>query len=324
MYIPEALLNKKIKSPFRKEKTGSFLIFSKGGRIYHKDYGDGQFNGGCFDLVQSMYGLSYPQALERVAKDAGLVEGEDGSKKPRIKYEQANGVEEEKIPAIIHIKAWGKYRKEHLDYLAAYSLSPQDLDFCSDTKIYPVKEWALNRLRMPLDEGEPCFAYELSNKRGKWLKIYRPTKKGRQKWTSGIPFDEVMGLSCLKPCPILIISKSVKEALLIKKYLKLDVIVSQAENIWCFNEENIKLINSCCSNVYVSFDGDEPGKKASNALTKLTGWKHINVPDKYVSVGIKDWADLIGEYGVEPMIAHFKKKKLKMQVEEEKIFYRKV
>jgi hypothetical protein len=305
MYLPKFSLNKKILSPFRKEHTPSFSIFVRNGRIYFRDYGDGRFRGDVWDLVGMLHGLNYKDSIKKVAEDFQLAE--EGISRPKIVYNSPEIIEKQ---VVLQVKAWPEFRQEHVEWLQSYSLTPDDTIFCEDTRMYPVKQWALNRLKMPLEEGEICWAYELTNSRGTWLKIYRPSRGKKDRWVSNIPFTEIMGLSCLLPCEKLIISKSVKEALILKKHLGLNVIVSQAENICCFTESNIKLINSSCSDVYVSFDSDETGKRVSNELTKLTGWKHINVPDKYLSVGIKDWADVVYEYGVGPVIAHFKRKKI--------------
>lgn len=304
-YVPKFVtLNRKILSPFRIEKTPSFLVFNTNGRIYFQDFGDPKLHGGVFDLVGLLYDLTYPEALKRIAQDFGLTES-SGVEGQKVVWEQPEIVE---IPTVIQIESWPSWKPYHLEWLQSYSLTSGDTIFCSDTKVYPVKKWAVNGLRMPLEKDEICLAYNLVNERGNWLKIYRPNKGKKEKWRSNIPLEEIMGLSCLKKCNTLIISKSLKEALILKKHMGLNVIVVQSENICCFTQSNIDRINSLCSEIYVSFDSDEPGKKASWELTKLTGWKHINVPNKWLSIGVKDWGDMVYEYGVEPMIAHFKKK----------------
>ena len=81
-----------------------------------------------------------------------------------------------------------------------------------------------------------------------------------------------------------------------------------------FMEEMERILNTPIKKgkeVWISYDSDPAGKKASIKITKEFGFKHINVPDNYWEEdGIKDWADVYNKYGSNPIIEHFKKKGL--------------
>src|ERR1700758_4233088 len=56
-------------SPFNKEKTPSFFVNDQ--KMAWFDFSAGK-NGNIFDFVMETEGLSFPDAVERLARDAGL------------------------------------------------------------------------------------------------------------------------------------------------------------------------------------------------------------------------------------------------------------
>ena len=303
-YIPGLKIGIPMLSPFRREKNSSFVVKQSDNGYYHKDYGALEFSGSCIKLVEQLFSLSFTEALEKIARDFGLLEGKQECV---IKIKEVVPQEKKKkIPDIIEVipKPFGK---EHLQYLQEFHISPNSLDIFPEVKVVAVKEWRLNRLKMPLKLREVAFAYIVE---GQGIKLYRPHANKMDKWMSTIPNRIILGLESLQPCETLIITKSVKEAAILHEYLKIPVIVVQSESISCFTEESITKINSLAKKVYCSFDIDEPGKRANWSVTNLTGWKHVNVNDQYLQEGIKDWGDLIKKYGPQPIIDHFKQKEI--------------
>lgn len=301
-YIDGLKVGTPMLSPFRKEKTPSFIVKEGPNSYYHKDYGAGEYNGGCIDLVAHLFHLSLSDAIKKIAEDFGLTEtGQQYSvveKSPPI-----NTPKKKKIPDIIEVipKPFGK---EHLKYLSDFHISPNSLDIFPDVKVVAIKEWRLNRAKMPLKRNEASFAYIM--KEG--IKIYKPFGDKMDKWKSTIPFRIIMGLTNLENTEFGIITKSTKDAWVIGEHITKNVCCVQGEDISSITDENIEWINKNCKHVYLNFDGDHPGKKASLALTEKTGWSHINVPDPIVEKGIKDFADYTREYGPEALKAYFKSK----------------
>lgn len=295
-------LNSMCKNPFtEKDRSPSMIIGTKKGEITFKCF-NSEERGDCLQFVQYRYGLSFREALEKIAKDFNLLEGRIAENIPIKQFTPI--VHKPKPPALIQVKA-KPFSEAHLKWLESFHLSPRSLDIFPEVKMVAIKNWALNRLNMPLEKGEMAWAYIFKEK---WVKIYRPEAKKKDKWLSSVPMDYIVGLEELEPCDKLLIVKSMKEAFLIYEHLGIKPLVIQAENLACFTQENIDRINSLCPNVYCSADADEPGKKFNWAVTYLTGWKHINVPDLYLKEGIKDWADLIYAHGPQPIIEHFKEK----------------
>ena len=63
-------------------------------------------------------------------------------------------------------------------------------------------------------------------------------------------------------------------------------------------------------NIYMAYDNDEPGVKASTYFNKTYGFNYFNVPREFISEGIKDWADLVQQKGLETMENYLKSKGL--------------
>lgn len=305
MYIPKLTLDKKMFSPFRKESSPSFSIFIKDDGIFYKDYGAPEFRGDCFTLISQLFGLNYPQALEKAAQDFGLVEG--ANKSTKIQWKQPKIIQK---TFKIATDRWESWMGWHRDYLKQYHLIPKDLNFCKDTRAFPVREWAINGARMPLGDEEVCFEYNLVNERGNWKKIYRPNRSKEEKWKSNIPYREMHGLDNMKGCDVGILTKSLKDGGFLAKYILPCVCIISAEDVTAITGDNMKFLKESCRELYVAMDCDEPGKKASRAITKEMGVKHVNPPDRLLEFGESDFSGMGKAWGVESVIEHFRNKKI--------------
>lgn len=305
LYMPwKFTLNQTCRNPFVSEKHASFIIGNKFGEVTHKAF-NSPHRGDCISFVMDMFGLTYLGALEKIARDFGLLEkGSEEYKRIISTYEKPKGV---KPPVLIQAKS-KPFGEEHKKYLSQFHLAPSDLNFCKDTKCVAVKEWALNRAKMPLKTNEVAFAYNLKNIRGNWLKIYRPEAGKDQKWWSSIPFTEMHGLDNMRGCDLGIITKSIKDGAFLAKYITPCVCVVQAEDYTAISEENMQFINENCKRVYVSWDNDKKGVEACQAITKQTGWRYINPPKELIPKGVTDMSDMGKLLGPEAVIEFFKQK----------------
>lgn len=300
-YINGLIIGKPILSPFRKEKNPSFVVKESKNGYYHKDYGALEFHGSCIDFVSQKFSLSFFEAIKKIAKDFGLLQ--DGQIIEITREEPIKTEKKRIIPDIIQVKAY-PFKEQHLEYLSDFHISPTSLEIFKDVKVVAIKEWALNRLKMPLKRKEVAFAFVHSS----GIKIYRPNANKLEKWKSTIPYRQMFGLQNLENTEFGIITKGNKDGWVIGEHITKNVCCVQGEDLSAITPENIKWINQNCKNVYLNFDSDPPGKRSSLAITKLTGWKHINVPDQYQEEGIKDFAELCRKYGPEVLKAYFRTK----------------
>lgn len=299
MYMPTKFeLNKNCLNPFQAEKNPSFRIYYKDGEAFHRSY-NSNHKGDAIKFVMQLFGLSYGEALNKIAKDFGIIEGksiEIVQKLPKI--------EKKEKKELILSSQKKDFTEGHREYLRQYGLNTTDLNCFKDTKVYALDKFWINGSNFPLKKDEIGFIYYIP--KTKKQKIYLPFRDKKEKWWSSINFEYIHGLGELSDCNNLIITKSVKELLILRKYLPFCSIAVQAENPQTLSEEMIKFINSKAKNIYLSFDSDDSGVRASLELTKQTGWKYINVPKKYLP--LKDWADLCQAHGVNTIISYILKK----------------
>jgi hypothetical protein len=139
------------------------------------------------------------------------------------------------------------------------------------------------------------------------------TPMNQWKWDSNVPFDYVDNLKAITTdCQRVIMAKSKKDRMVLMKALGTDCIADvQAEDPACISEEVIGRFTQVPERLIVS-DNDKKGKEFSWWLTKNHGFKHANVPDKYLTEGPKctDFADLCYHYGMETVVNYFKTKGL--------------
>jgi 5S rRNA maturation endonuclease (ribonuclease M5) len=285
----------------RGDRNPSLVIYlGQSGHLFHRDYADERFRGGPFDLIVQLYpGINYDGALKKVATDFGISDALSQEYK-KITSQYIKPTIDMKKHAFIQMSA-RKWEKADLEYWAAYGISLEDL---RREEIYCIKEWFLNRRRQFIRPGELCFGYRYNE----GFKIYYPTRtKDEGKWTTNITTAHVENLSALKSASKVLIVKSKKDRLVLQNVLGNVAILSvQNESKACFTEEFVNTLKN--KDIWVSYDSDAAGKKASLIVTQEFGYKHINVPDLYLSDNIKDWADLYKKYNSVPILNHFKEK----------------
>lgn len=298
-------LNEACLSPLREEDNPSFLIGNRNGYLSWIDFGRGE-HGNCFTFVQALYNCSYNEALKIIDRDFGLgiCDSTNLGKWEQIKssYKQPEE-EKDKHYSIIQIVT-RKFTKEELDYWASYY---QDIEDLRANHIYSISKLFLNRKRFDLKETELRFGYFYPEE-GKW-KIYRPYNGKKTKWISNVPITVMDGKENILNCNIAFINKSRKDMMVVKKVFPCSCAV-QNESRGCFSEENIEFLKANSNTQILSFDSDAPGVANSLQITNLFNFGYCNVPRKYLSEGIKDWAELGRVYGLKIIEDYLKERKI--------------
>jgi hypothetical protein len=298
-------INEIMCSPLRKDEHPSFIISNKGGHLHHVDFSVSEFHGDCFSFVKQLFMLnSIDDVLHKIDDDFGL--GISPTDKPIGEY--LSIIKEYKQPeelgkrySLIQVET-KKFTKEELDYWAQYFITLDDL---RKHHIYSIKNLYLNRDRIPSKEEELSFGYFFE---GGWWKIYRPMAEKKRKWLSNVPITTVYGLNSLKSAYNTLIVDSLKDFIVCSKIYD-HIVQVQNESLCTFSEETVKYITENSKEVFVGFDSDISGKQSSILVTKAFGWKHINIPDKYLP-NYKDWSDWVKKEGYEPIKEHFLNKGL--------------
>lgn len=302
-YIPVPFkIGVSFNSIFRKDPTPSMSVYEgKDGKLHHIDYGASEYKGGPIDLVMQLYQLPLHKAIDKIARDFQLIGGTDNYKKITETYKQP--IINRKVQCKIQVttKPWTEKDKE---YWKSYGITLKDL---KENNIYSVGELYVNRKRYPLKSEELCYCYWYPD----GMKIYLPEREKGQKWLSSISTSKVEGLEKLNGHPEVIITKASKDRILLTKlFPQLEIISVQNESGSGLTDEVLEKLKG--KKIYINFDNDPPGKRASTIQTQRIGCYHINVPDNlYKEEGIKDFSDWYKARGDgKEIVQHFIDKKI--------------
>ena len=306
-YMPDKTwkINQATLSPFRNENNPSFVIGNKRGFLSFIDFADTSKRGDCFTFVKMLYSLStMDDVLRMIDRDFGLGflpnTGTGEYKTITKEYKQPEDLG--KRYSLIQVVT-RKFTNEELQYWNEYH---QSLDDLRANNVYAIKKLFLNKQAFPLKDTEIRFGYLYD---GHW-KIYRPFADKKSKWLpNNVPITAMDGKEDIQNCNIAFINKSKKDYMVMKKMFPCCCAV-QNEGLGCFSEENVDFLKTNSKRQILSFDSDETGVHNSKQITEMFGFEYINVPRKYLSEGIKDWADLVKVHGYEPVKNYLKEKQL--------------
>jgi len=302
---------KKFPSPFRSKGTDDKpnLCFFPGdnGKILFKDFANG-LGGDCFRFVQELFKINYNQALQKIDKDFGLgiVNPNSRGAKPVLVKKPDSIHKQTKLIQIIP----RSFTSEELEYWGSYHITEEEL---KRKNVFSIEKLYINKQLVPNYNKQLRFAYLFDD----YLKIYSPLSQ-EFKWISSCPNEFMSGFDEIKykiftgtQAERLIISKSVKDEMVLSKFFK-DVCSTQNESKEAISDENMSWIlrGYQPKNVYISYDNDEAGVKASLYYNQGYGFSYVNVPKIFRREGIKDWADLVKHKGLDTMENYLKIKKL--------------
>lgn len=272
----------------------SFRISTKYTELIHVDHASDYWRGNCFNLVQQIYNCSFQDALDIIARDFGL-QNSSVDLKQIITWEKPEIID--KPPTRIDVVT-RKFTSEELKYWNSYHL---DIDDIKDY-VFSIDTLYINRSKS-FTKNELVFAYKF----GKYWKIYRPFSEER-KWLTNCPIDVMYGLENIKGCGTSIITKSLKDFLVCKKFVTKCSAGVQNESSVAISDENIKYIKENSTTPYVIFDNDSKGVESCTFYNRM-GFLYWNVPKFYYNDRkIKDPSDLVYHYGPGVLIEEINKK----------------
>ena len=306
-YMPRSnwQLNVVTLSPFRNERSPSFIIGNKHGRLTFIDFGDTSKRGSCFDFVRMMFNVNLDEALKMIDRDLGLgmTRSTNTQEYKRIITEYKQPIKVNKIYTSVQAVV-RRFTNEELAYWAQYHISEDEL---KANNVYSLSKVYLNKQLVTSSLDELRFGYLYDDR---W-KIYRPfAKEKRYKWVpNNVPITARDGKDDIKECDVAFINKSKKDYMVMKKLFPCSCAV-QNEGLGCFSPENVEYIKSNSASQILSFDADVTGVENSQQITQMFNFGYCNVPRKYLSQGIKDWADLAKAHGMQAIEDYLKQKEL--------------
>lgn len=252
-----------MKCPWRSDRHPSWGIFPANGIWMWKDQATGR-SGSAIQFVESMFGLTFGEAKDKIKWDFGLEGGKEVGKRI-VNWESP--VYEDKEYAIIDYERM-PFGKIHHEYWNCAGVSEQH---CNDYNCFAAKKVVSNKVYVPFNDKEPVFVYECEE----GLKVYFPIRERERKWKNNVPGSFLWNFDNVERCDKLIVQKSYKD-LIVSTLFTPNVIATQSEQTSIFNEHIISRINEKAKQVYISFGSDPDGKAKSIEITKATGWLWIN------------------------------------------------
>ena len=277
-------------NPLRNDsKPGCKFFETKTGRVKFNDFGRKVYD--CFDIVQSMYNLTFGEALMKVAVDFELTSGTVAEKSlTSIPFSLQALTEKSRAKGNIEIRARNFSQRDKL-YWFQYGITGSLLSkFCvySIDKAYFIRDNYSRAIYIRKDQ-ELVFGYEIE---GSW-KLYFPERTSERFYQTDNTL--IQGYSLLpKTGRSVIITKSYKDVIGLAVYNYFGIAPqSESANI---KETTIKELSDRFDNTYILYDNDDAGKEA--ALKRILEYPHLK-PLRFGDDQPKDLTDNMKKYGVE-------------------------
>lgn len=281
-YLGEFDYKKSYSSVFRTDDTPSCGIYiNKRGRLIYNDIAKNE-KLDIFAFVAKKFNISYQSAIQKIAEDFKYIKDKEFTPVERVPKDTKIDIQ------------CGKWSFGPLEYWKRYTITQKELE---ENNVFNVRKLYINNKVINNFDGTLRFAYTL-NYKGKILKkIYQPEGDKMYKWITNIPLHIPFGYDSLKfKSDNLIITKSVKEMIIFKRYFT-DVIALQNESSASLRDVTIDFLLKKYKNIYLFFDGDSTGILNSKYY-ETKGLKPIYIPEDIVSESLKDSADMVKIMGI--------------------------
>lgn len=296
-YFGDFELNKFYLSPFRSERTPSFMITYYKNNLVYRDFGVSNIPYGVIDFVRNIKlpikNYSYLETLGVIYKEIVL-----SNKIPKL---ETTYVKPEKVSHhLVMVKGWEKYQ---LEYWSRGGISEKTLDYFNvhwcKSLWYGDKAWTVaskNNLTYVYDHS--LHALDES-----WT-VYRPNAPYDKRFRKYNIDGRVLGLDLIpERGELLVITKSYKDIMVLYE-LGVPAIAPHNENI-PISKEIIEDLKKRFYKIYVNYDNDSTGVKSSIHFTKEYGLYYWNLPK---DLNCKDPFDCSCKYGIEKVFDNLNEK----------------
>lgn len=290
-YYPELDLNRNTYSPFHKDKNESLRIFwsSKYNMFMFKDFGGSGLRGDVFVFVSKLTGLNYYETLVRIILDFNL--DDYFNVKPDIKPLLKPIIySEEQIKSFIKdsVQLQVKLSELCMADIAYWNQFGIKATTLKKYNVFPISYIFINDDIIKADIN--AYAYTEFKDNLVRYKIYQPLSK-KMKWLNNMVEGTLSGWSQMADSGnLLIIASSLKDAMCLHDLGYKNVIAPQTEN-YIHKPHIIDILKSRFKQIYIFYDYDEPGIKASNKVCEMYNLKQLFTMDNK----LKDPSDFYRE-----------------------------
>ena len=286
-------------SPLRKESKPSFGFFiGNSGELCFKDY---TLGGGDFvKFVQMKYGLTYFEALSKIAVDFGLSDDYicKDFQKTIFANENFKQPTKEILLSSVTSLSLGKTRRawneDDKNYWTQFGITKDTLE---RYRVEPVSYIFINDKIFKADKLAYCFTENKDNK--ETYKIYQPLSK-TYKWVNNNDDSTWQGWDQLpEKSEYLIITKSLKDVMALWDVCKIPAVALQSENILP-KRHVFDILDARFKEKYSLYDNDfdkeiNYGKVFGDKLSREFGLIETYIPDEYKAKDFSDLVKLVGK-----------------------------
>lgn len=309
-----------VTSPFREDTNPGcwFEVDLNTNKLRFTDFADGRIINGvkmsnidCFDSVMVYFGLpNFYKTLEFIK--GRLIDGKDIKHDIVHKvYTKPEKIVKKKVGLLMNTRDF--YLIDRNFWERRYLISKDNL---IEDKVFPIKKFKLFGTKT----GDHMFrtddiAYAYTEFASGNKKIYRPKKKGNNRFITNCDAEDVGGMfSNIKSGRLLIITKSYKDYRVLRN-LGLNVRWLQNEGMFPKGDEFWNLLENF-DKIVVLFDNDPTGIKAAADLVNLINFpsrnraRSVYLPIDLLSEGISDPSDLVHKRNEQELINFLKVNKI--------------
>ena len=284
-YFGQFVLEKRYRSPWRRDSNPSFVITNTEKGLRCKDFGDGpQLD--CIGFVQKLFNYSYYQALAQINVDFNLnLAGEHPLKSLSKPVISNTRIVPEPKKAVLIEEVVREFNQVDVDYWKQYLLELTDLE---DTKAISqcyIDEYLFYNYIPKLNNIAYCYYFNDKKK------IYLPKASKYNKWRMNWNSSCIDGYNKLPETgELLLITSSRKDRLVLKK-LGYISIAPPSENTY-ISEEKIEELKRRFTRVLLYLNNDQQGIEFAKRQSEEYGIDYI-----YNKEGEpKDPSDLVKKY----------------------------
>ena len=292
-YYTKADVNSKklFLSPLRNDNhiTCSFYK-SKSGILYMHDFATNEHLD-CWNFVMKLYNCNYYQALDIIARDFGIIEGSNNSKKAPLIISPIK--ESEKSIIQVQIK---DFDKEELNWWNQFGINKKLL---KKYHIFSIKHVFLNgELKFTSNEKNPIYGYYFGKDKNsieKW-KLYFPMRESFR-FINNLSKKVLQGYHQLpKTGDLLVITKSMKDVVSMNGF-GIAAVSPNSETLF-IDDKKLDEFKKRFKHILVLYDNDRPGKHNMWLIRKQHPELNYYFLPWYLD---KDFTDSIKLVGVDNM-----------------------
>lgn len=303
------------KSPLREDDHDpSFNVYvSSNGILMFKDWG-GE-SGDCFAFVEKLWRTDFQGALSLINSHMNL--GLFGNTGVRVKYEEYKTLDIQTRRTFVRarLRSWNQ---GDANYWKTMYITPDLLelyDVYPGAEVWKRKEGYSWKRSWLYTKSNPIYIYKMneyhledgvitfSNPAVKGYRPFQIEALGRNpkfKWLSGCTGNYVQGLQQLIENPldsrILFITSSLKDVMVLRS-IGINAIAPNSEGV--IRDDALMEYLKERFDIYVNYDNDDPGVRASQLFTEEYGLGYWNIPKEFEE---KDVSDFVKRYGKEKLL----------------------